>query len=300
MRSQILPLVLASTAAVVAAQNASSPGYNGYPDPIASTVAANESLSFGQHYAVLNLDLINGLVAPLASDPAGSAFINNVATWIDAVHAQNPPPLSIYTRIYFNNARKPEVKPGSGFAGVSAPLTTANATATQLHPAFRVDKAAGDVVLQKTRYFAGTGNPLEEILRAQSIDTVILSGIRTSGVILSTAYRLFDLDYNVYVFCPVSSFIVLEMLLTIDVAMLFRTTPSKLLPTRQASMLRFWRVSFRSCRLRSLVLSRRLRVWPILVLLSIRKAIMSSQKYRLYVEHLPLQCYDGINCFSAV
>ena len=42
--------------------------------------------------------------------------------WIDTVHAQNPPPLSIFTRIYFNNARKPEVKPGSGFAGVSAPL----------------------------------------------------------------------------------------------------------------------------------------------------------------------------------
>jgi nicotinamidase-related amidase len=196
MRSQILPIVLASATAV-AAQNASAPGYNGYPAPIASTVAANESLSFGQHYAVLNLDLINGLVAPLASDPAGSAFINNVATWIDAVHAQRPAPLSIFTRIYFNNARKPEIKPGSGFESVSAPLTTANATATQLYPAFHVDEAAGDVVLQKTRYYAGTGNPLEEILRAQSIDTVILSGIRTSGVILSTAYRLFDLDYNV-------------------------------------------------------------------------------------------------------
>ncbi|KAK0858836.1 hypothetical protein LTS02_009642 [Friedmanniomyces endolithicus] len=26
-----------------------------------------------------------------------------------------------------------------------------------------------------------------------------MSGIRTSGVILSTAYRLFDLDYKVYV-----------------------------------------------------------------------------------------------------
>ena len=198
MRSPIVPIVLASAAAVTA-QNASAPGYDGYPDPIASTVAANDSLSFGQHYAVLNLDLINGLVAPLASEPAGSAFIDNVATWIDAVHAQNPPPLSIFTRIYFNNARKPEIKPGSGFAGVSGPLTTANATATQLYPAFHVDEAAGDVILQKTRYYAGTGNPLEEILRAQSIDTVILSGIRTSGVILSTVYRLFDLDYNVFV-----------------------------------------------------------------------------------------------------
>jgi len=45
--------------------------------------------------------------------------------------------------------------------------------------------------------YAGAGNGLEEILRAQQIDTVIMSGIRTSGVILSTAYRLFDLDYKV-------------------------------------------------------------------------------------------------------
>lgn len=196
MRTNILSVALAGASAA-AAQNASAPGYSGFPDPIASTVAANESLSFGQNYAVLNLDLINGLVAPLASDPAGKAFIDNTASWIDAVHAQDPPPLSIFTRIYFSNARKPEVKPGSGFETASAPLTTINATATQLYPDFHVDEAAGDIVLQKTRYYAGTGNPLEEILRAQSIDTVILSGIRTSGVILGTAYRLFDLDYNV-------------------------------------------------------------------------------------------------------
>ena len=202
MRSQLLPILLLSTSTAVLAQNASSPGYNGFPDPIASTVASNESLSFGQHYAVLNLDLINGLVSPLASSPAGSAFIANTATWINAVHAQTPPPLSIFTRIYFSNARKPEVKPGSGFASVSAPLGTANATATQIYPSFRVDEGAGDVVLQKTRYYAGTGNALEEILRAQGIDTVILSGVRTSGVILSTVYRLFDLDFDVYVLVP--------------------------------------------------------------------------------------------------
>lgn len=54
-------------------------------------------------------------------------------------------------------------------------------------------------MLQKTRYYAGAGNGLEEILSSQQIDTVILSGIRTSGVIAATAYRLFDLNYNVYV-----------------------------------------------------------------------------------------------------
>lgn len=70
---------------------------------------------------------------------------------------------------------------------------------TQLVPEVRsrVNQSLNDVVLQKTRYYAGAGNSLEEILRTQEIDTVVLSGIRTSGVIISTAYRLFDLDYNV-------------------------------------------------------------------------------------------------------
>lgn len=192
MRTTTFLCALAGTAL------AQSPGYDNFPTSIASTVT-NSSLSFGKHYAVLNLDLINGLVSSIASTPAGQSFISNTATWIDAVHAQQPSPLTIFTRIYFANAQKPEVAPYGGFAQVASSLGqgTMDMNATMIYPAFDVDEDDGDVVLQKTRYYAGTGNALEEILRAQSIDTVILSGIRTSGVILSTAYRLFDLDYKV-------------------------------------------------------------------------------------------------------
>lgn len=54
-------------------------------------------------------------------------------------------------------------------------------------------------MLVKTRYYAGAGNQLEIILKAQGITTVVLTGLRTSGVILDTAYRLYDMDFNVYV-----------------------------------------------------------------------------------------------------
>ena len=67
---------------------------------------------------------------------------------------------------------------------------------THIFPAFHVDVRDGDAVLEKTRYYAGAGNALEEILRAQEIRTVVISGIRASGVILSTVMRLFDLDYE--------------------------------------------------------------------------------------------------------
>ncbi|KAF2089026.1 Isochorismatase hydrolase [Saccharata proteae CBS 121410] len=166
----------------------------------ASAAASSSPLSFGRHYAVLNLDLINGLVSTVEATTAGQAFINSTATWIDAVHAQSPPPISIWTRIYFFNDLKPEIKPGSGFEQVASSLgnATEDTTQTQIYDAFHVLEDY-DVVLKKARYYAGTANALEQILRAQSIDTVILSGIRTSGVILSTTYRLFDLDYKVYV-----------------------------------------------------------------------------------------------------
>jgi len=197
MRTSALSSAALGLLATASAQvNSTEPGYNCHPTCIPSTVT-NTSLSFGQHYAVLNLDLINALISSVADTTAGSAFINNTARWIDAVHAQNPPPLSIFTRIYFLNAHQPEIGPNTPFAQVGGALGTANSTETMLYPAFNFDEAAGDTVLQKTRYYAGAGNALEEMLRAQQIDTVILSGIRTSGVILNTAYRLFDLDYKV-------------------------------------------------------------------------------------------------------
>lgn len=154
----------------VAAEATSTPGYS---TGIPSTVT-NTSLSFGQHYAVLNLDLITGLVAGINATTAGQLFINNTANWINIVHQQTPPPLSIFTRIYFSNARKPEVGPNSPFGLAAAALgnATESSPATQLYPSFKTIE--GDVVLRKSRYYAGDGNSLEEILSSQGIDTVIL------------------------------------------------------------------------------------------------------------------------------
>ncbi|KAI1338960.1 Isochorismatase-like protein [Xylariaceae sp. FL0016] len=178
-----------------------TPGYDCYPTCIEPTIPpSNTTFHFGQHYAVLHLDLINALVDSVAATPAGAAFISSTARWIDAVHRQDPPPLSVFTRIYFANARQPELGPGVPFAATAGALGDARDNRTMLYPAFdAANDRVGDVVLEKTRYYAGTGNQLEVILRAQQIDTVILSGIRTSGVVLSTAYRLFDIDYKVYV-----------------------------------------------------------------------------------------------------
>lgn len=91
------------------------------------------------------------------------------------MHQQSPPPLSIFTRIYFSTSQRPEVGPNTPFLAVVEPFgnVTANDAITDIYHAFKPLRN-WDVVLQKVRYYAGAGNALEEILSSQGIDTVIL------------------------------------------------------------------------------------------------------------------------------
>ena len=56
-----------------------------------------------------------------------------------------------------------------------------------------------EVVIAKHRVSAFAGTDLEMILRANDIDTLILVGIATSGVVLSTLLNASDADYHLFV-----------------------------------------------------------------------------------------------------
>ena len=56
-----------------------------------------------------------------------------------------------------------------------------------------------EVVVTKHRVGAFAGTDLEMILRAKEVDTLILMGIATSGVVLSTHYHASDQDYRMLV-----------------------------------------------------------------------------------------------------
>src|SRR5579863_447425 len=58
---------------------------------------------------------------------------------------------------------------------------------------------ADEVVITKHRISAFTGTDLDMILRANEIDTLILLGIATSGVVLATLLDASDADYRVLV-----------------------------------------------------------------------------------------------------
>lgn len=57
----------------------------------------------------------------------------------------------------------------------------------------------GDVIVVKHRVSAFAGTDLDMILRAKGIDTLVLLGVATSGVILSTVRHGSDADYRLVV-----------------------------------------------------------------------------------------------------
>jgi nicotinamidase-related amidase len=70
-------------------------------------------------------------------------------------------------------------------------------TAGAIHPA--VAPEGDDIVITKRRVSAFAGTDLEMILRANEIVTLIMFGIATSGVVLSTLLEAADADYRLYV-----------------------------------------------------------------------------------------------------
>ena len=70
-------------------------------------------------------------------------------------------------------------------------------TAGAIHTA--VAPQGEDIIVTKHRISAFTGTDLEMILRAKEIETLILFGIATSGVVLSTVLDASDADYRLVV-----------------------------------------------------------------------------------------------------
>ncbi|MEU7576707.1 isochorismatase family cysteine hydrolase [Streptomyces sp. NPDC041068] len=78
-----------------------------------------------------------------------------------------------------------------------AGLYTEGAPGTEIHP--EVAPRPGDVVVTKRRASAFSGSDLDVVLRARGIDSLVLTGIATSAVVLSTLCQANDLDFDLTV-----------------------------------------------------------------------------------------------------
>lgn len=100
----------------------------------------------------------------------------------------------IFVRVAFR-AGYPEVSPrNKSFSAISGTgRMNVSDTATQIHES--VQPQPDEPVVTKLRVSAFAGSDLAVILRAGQIDTLILSGIATSGVVLSTLREAADRDF---------------------------------------------------------------------------------------------------------
>ncbi|MGW7555108.1 cysteine hydrolase family protein [Streptomyces rimosus] len=78
-----------------------------------------------------------------------------------------------------------------------AGLFVEGAPGTEIHP--EVAPRPGDVVVTKRRASAFSGSDLDVVLRARGIDSLVLTGIATSAVVLSTLCQANDMDFGLTV-----------------------------------------------------------------------------------------------------
>jgi nicotinamidase-related amidase len=82
-------------------------------------------------------------------------------------------------------------------AAAAAGRFTEGDPAAEIHPA--VAPRPEDPVVTKRRVSAFTGSDLEVLLRGLGAGTLVLAGVATSGVVLSTVRQAADLDYRLVV-----------------------------------------------------------------------------------------------------
>lgn len=106
-----------------------------------------------------------------------------------------------YVRVGFDDADY-DVLPGhnrmaAAVAAAGRAALHSDSPATAVHDA--VAPEPGDIVVRKTRVGAFSTTDLDEQLRDRGITTVVLAGLSTSGVVLSTVRDAADRDYRVVV-----------------------------------------------------------------------------------------------------
>jgi nicotinamidase-related amidase len=142
--------------------------------------------------ALLVMD-VQRVIVDRYPDPA---YLPRLREAIAAARAAGLP--VIYAAVGFR-AGSPEISPRNKMFGAIARMggVAGNEQAMEIHP--DVAPEPGDVVVTKKRVSAFAGSDLDMVLRAGDIDHLVLTGIATSGVVLSTLRQAADLDFQLTV-----------------------------------------------------------------------------------------------------
>jgi nicotinamidase-related amidase len=139
--------------------------------------------------ALLIMDVQPGIVDRLNDK---EAYLDKVAVAVSAAHKAHVP--VIYVVVGFLD-RFPEVSTNNkSFSNLDESMRMA-----MVDPSPSIAPAKGDRVVIKHRVSAFSGSDLEKLLRSSDIQHLILAGIATSGVVLSTVREAADKDFQLTV-----------------------------------------------------------------------------------------------------
>ncbi|HEY9677691.1 MAG TPA: isochorismatase family cysteine hydrolase [Drouetiella sp.] len=144
--------------------------------------------------ALLVMDLQNAIIERIGAD---DDFLSKTKEVISAARRANVQ--VIYVSVKFRD-EFPEVSPNNKMFSMLKTMGSQfneSQTSADIHPSVKPEKK--DILVTKRRVGAFSGSDLEVVLRSLGVDHLVLTGIATSGVVLSTLRAAADLDYKITV-----------------------------------------------------------------------------------------------------
>ena len=138
--------------------------------------------------ALLVMDVQPGILDRIENK---DKYLKKVTTTVAKAHKNHIP--VIYVVVGFRPGLPEVSSQNKSFAAIK------QSASPMISPQPALTPTEADVVVTKRRVSAFTGSDLEVILRAQNIHHLVLSGIATSGVVLSTLREAADKDYQITV-----------------------------------------------------------------------------------------------------
>ncbi len=141
--------------------------------------------------ALLVMDMQTGILPMM---PNNATVLSNVGKAIANARSKKIP--VIYVVVGFRQGM-PEVSPNNkGFTASKQRMAGMKMEEfSKIHP--DIAPMEGEITVTKRRVSSFTGSDLEVVLRAQGIQHIVLTGIATSGVVLSTTREAADKDYQI-------------------------------------------------------------------------------------------------------
>ena len=152
-----------------------------------------EQTNKNQNAALLVMDIQGATVKMLKDD---MSFFNSLNKTIQTARNNKMP--VIFVVVGFRKGY-PEVSPNNKSFSMlkNGAMNWDTEEETRIHASVALQ--SGDIIITKKRVSAFTGSDLEVVLRSLEIKHLVLSGISTSGVVLSTLREAADKDYAITV-----------------------------------------------------------------------------------------------------